>query len=76
MNCIDISHESNYLISGSCDCSIKLWNLDTSSLELNVENAHSKDVLSINFNHEGTKFVSGGKDEIIKIWRVSSLINN
>jgi WD40 repeat protein len=61
------SHDSNKIVSGSWDTTIKIWN--GKSLELlKTLNGHSDTVWSVSWNHDGRLIASGSGDKTIKIW--------
>lgn len=66
---MDISPDSNLLISGSQDCSIKLWDLRYPEKLLYTYNDHSGPVNCIKFNPEEILFASGSSDKTAKYFR-------
>ncbi|KAI0965864.1 quinon protein alcohol dehydrogenase-like superfamily [Xylaria arbuscula] len=61
--CLQIYNK--FLVTGSYDASIKLWNLDSGSL-VRTFLGHAAGIRAIQF--DGSKIVSGSLDETIKIW--------
>ena len=64
------------LASGSLDRTIKLWNVDASSLAfgecLQTLDGHSNYVSSVVFGAEDSKVASGSADNTVKLWDVTS----
>jgi WD40 repeat protein len=55
------------LASGDGDSTIKIWDLNTKSIEATLK-GHTKCVSSVHFSPDGNKLVSGSGDRTIKIW--------
>ena len=60
---IKYSKEGDYLMSGSQDRSIKLWNPNKKMIIKSYENIHSQDVLDIAITSDNTKFSSCGAEK-------------
>lgn len=54
-----------YLMTGSCDASIKIWKVDTGEC-VRTLTGHSKGVRSLVFDLQ--KLITGGLDSTIKVW--------
>ena len=68
-------NSSHYiLISGSEDCTIKLWNLDNHSLIATLH-GHEGTVRALSVYNDGSTWylASGSDDECIKIWNLDTL---
>ena len=61
-----IAFNSTRMISGSYDMSIKVWNINTGDLMLDILNAHTSWVFNVAF--DGTRIVSSSQDKSIGIW--------
>ncbi len=68
MNSVAISNDDNYIISGSEDNSIKIWERETSS-EIQTLKRHSGYVTCIAFSNDDKYIISGSDDKSIKIWK-------
>ncbi len=71
VNTVIISPDSQNLISGSTDTTIKLWNLNTGEL-LHTLTGHLTAVLSVSITTDGNTLASSSSDGIIKIWHVKT----
>ncbi|GMH83907.1 hypothetical protein TrST_g9414 [Triparma strigata] len=55
------------IVSGSDDTTIKVWDMNSGSLELKLE-GHSNYVWSVAFSPDGSRIVSGSRDKTICVW--------
>ncbi len=56
-----ISADSKYIISGSKDLSIKIWNIE-GELILSIDNAHLDEVNSVCISNDSKYIISGSDD--------------
>ncbi|MHA2125544.1 MAG: NosD domain-containing protein [Promethearchaeota archaeon] len=68
---VAISPNGEFIISGSHDKSIKIWELATGKLVRTLE-GHEKYVTSIVLSPDGKHVISGSNDKTVKIWEFSS----
>ena len=66
---IHISPDRKYIISGSDNGLIKLWNIEFQREEWNFQ-GHTNKVKKVVFNNEGTHVASVSGDGYIKIWNI------
>lgn len=66
---VAISPDGRMLASGSCDKTIKLWNLETGQLRYTL-NGHSRPVLAVAFRSTSQFLASGSVDNTIKLWNL------
>jgi mitogen-activated protein kinase organizer 1 len=65
------SGSGQYILTGSSDRNIRLWNPATSKL-IQTYSAHGYEVLDLAVSSDNSKFVSVGGDKIVFIWDVST----
>lgn len=66
VNSIDISPDGNFLISGSKDESLKIWDLKTQKLEKTI-NTKGSSVKRVCFNSTGTKFLGALYSQFVEV---------
>lgn len=61
--------DRNIFLSGSCDRSVRLWDLRTANCAMVMENAHEGDVNVVAFRpaEELNQFLSGGDDGVVYV---------
>lgn len=71
-----IQYTGNYLVSGSRDKTIKVWDLSNSPTQYRcirtLDNAHVSSVLCLQFDVADDVIISGGSDSFLVIWRFST----
>ncbi len=67
MTSVAFSKDDTYIISGSYDGSIKIWNRENGN-EIQTLNGHSKEVTSVALSKNDRYIISGSLDKSIKIW--------
>ena len=67
----DFSPDSKYVVTGSQDNSIILWNIETGR-EIRMFNRHTDPVFSVVYNNDGTRILSSSKDNTAKVFDVIS----
>ncbi len=66
---VAISNDSKFIVSGSDDKSIKIWDWDRQEDNLlNTLSAHDDSVNSVSISNDGSILVSGSDDKTVKIW--------
>lgn len=66
---VAISPDSRFVLSGSSDNTMKLWELETGEC-LHTFEGHTGDVEAVVFSPEGRYVVSGSRDKTIKLWDI------
>lgn len=69
-----IQHDGKYLVSGSRDRTLRVWNLNTRRLTVQPLEGHSGSVLCLQFDADPAEdiIVSGSSDATVRIWRFST----
>eukprot|EP01084_Bolivina_argentea_P194935 334541_1 len=73
ISCIDISSDSNYILSSSWDGLLRLWNMKTGRC-IKRFIGHKKDILSVQFSADNRKIISCGRDKNILLWNTIGVI--
>src|SRR5688572_13041696 len=68
---VAISPDSNLLVTGSRDKSIKLWEISTGR-EIRSLLGHEMTVTCLDFSSDGKFIISGSNDKTIRIWETTS----
>ena len=74
INSVTISPDGKYIVSGSSDKTIKIWDIKTAEC-LNTLKGHSNYVSSVTISPDGKYIVSGSYDGTIKIWDFKNVNN-
>lgn len=64
---LSMSYDSFYFVSGSVDCTVRLWSLKMGQC-LAVYKAHVRTVWSVKLSPKGFYFASGAADSMIFLW--------
>src|SRR5688572_3301865 len=71
INAIALSSDGRFLVSGSEDSTIKLWDLATGNV-LRTLYGHEKPVLAVAVSRDGRLMASGGDDSSVRVWDVTT----
>ena len=66
-----ITPDRKYVVSGSLDKSIKIWNLETGDLFHNID-GHDDEITSLDLSSDGSRIVSGSEDSTVKLWKLDT----
>ncbi len=69
VKCIAISADGQTLVSGSADCTIKIWNVNTGA-QLGTLEGHTDAVNCLAIAGDGKTLASGSSDQTIQIWNL------
>lgn len=67
-----VQYSGNYLVSGSRDKTIKIWDLNTQRCIRHLKGGHDQSVLCLQFDEKDDIVVSGGSDSYVIIWKFST----
>jgi F-box and WD-40 domain protein 1/11 len=69
-----IQHSGKYLVSGSRDRTLRIWNLDTKRLVMPPLQGHQGSVLCLQFDPDPSEdiIVSGSSDSTVRVWQFST----
>ncbi|MBD2215333.1 hypothetical protein H6G27_36835 [Nostoc linckia FACHB-104] len=67
VNAVALTRDGNYMISGSADKTLKVWNWQTGE-ELCTLNGHSSWVQALALTLDGKYVISGSLDRTLKVW--------
>ena len=71
INSVAISSDNRYIVSGSDDKTVRLWDFKSGKL-LKTLNGHSNSVNSVAISSDNRYIVSGSSDKTVKLWDVNS----
>ena len=71
INSVAVSTDGRYIVSGSVDSQLKLWDFQ-SSKELTTLQGHTDLIRSVVFSPNGNYILSGSFDDMVKLWDVAS----
>jgi len=71
INSVNFSPDGNFVLSGSTDNTLKLWNVNTGR-EIRTFRGHSGSVNSVSFSPDGNFVLSGSTDKTLKLWNVNT----
>ena len=63
---VDISNDGNYIISGSWDKTVRLWNLEK-CITQRIFKKHKKDILCTKFSSDNRRIASSSRDNTVYI---------
>ncbi|KAK1922784.1 WD40-repeat-containing domain protein [Papiliotrema laurentii] len=71
VNVVRYNHGAKYILTGSSDRSIRLWN-PASGKEIKKYTGHAQEILNLDIAHDNAKFASCGGDKTVFVWDVAS----
>ena len=72
VNSVAFSPDGKYIASGSHDCTIRLWNVETGEAAFKPFEGHKDKVFSVVFSPNGEYIASGSKDHTIRLWNIKT----
>lgn len=68
---VDFSANRRYILSGSADKTIKLWDVETGRC-LQTFKAHKQPVFAVQFSPDWQRFLSVSQDQTVRVWDVAT----
>ncbi|CAG7853144.1 COMPASS-like H3K4 histone methylase component WDR5B {ECO:0000303/PubMed:19567704} Short=AtWDR5B {ECO:0000303/PubMed:19567704} [Serendipita indica DSM 11827] len=69
---VGFSPDGSRIVSGSDDCTIRLWDVDTGQAVGEPLQGHGDGVCAVEFSPDGSRIVSGSHDNTIRFWHVDT----
>ena len=69
-----IAAHADTLVSGSYDCSVRVWKISTGDLVHRL-NGHNQKVYSVVLDHKRNRCISGSMDNIVRVWSLETGMN-
>ncbi|XP_014472241.1 PREDICTED: cilia- and flagella-associated protein 52 [Dinoponera quadriceps] len=67
VNCVDISPDGRYFVTGSNDCTVKIWKYDSADIT-HINISHGAIITTCKFSSDGKHIVTTSADGAIMIW--------
>ena len=67
---IAFSPDGKRIVSGSFDCTVRVWDVETGMLVAGPFKGHTDWVSSVAFSPDGSRVISGSDDRTVRIWEV------
>ncbi|KZP19698.1 WD40 repeat-like protein [Athelia psychrophila] len=68
---VNFSPNGQLLVSGSVDCTVRLWDLKNLTQVWKRPRRHDRPVISVAFSHGGSRIAAGSADGYVKVWDAS-----
>ncbi|KAF9232614.1 WD40-repeat-containing domain protein [Melanogaster broomeanus] len=68
---VDVSHDGNWVVSGSGDHTIILWDAESGAM-VRVLKGHLGTVQSVHFSSDSKRIASGSTDNTVRVWLVNT----
>ncbi|MFX1365113.1 MAG: TIR domain-containing protein [Promethearchaeota archaeon] len=68
---LSISPDRKYIITGSADKTVKVWELESGN-SFQILEGHELEVTSVNISSDGSRIVTGSEDKTVKLWKLET----
>lgn len=75
LNCVDISPDGRCFVTGSNDCTVKIWEYDSADL-LHVGTSHAAIITGCKFSADSKYIVTTSADGAIIIWKYPEILED
>ncbi|TFK39160.1 WD40-repeat-containing domain protein, partial [Crucibulum laeve] len=72
INSASFSQDGKYIVFGSDDKAIQVWNVETGEVVGDPIQGHTGPVRSVSFSPDGKYIVSGSSDKTVRVWKVGT----
>ncbi|KIK62100.1 hypothetical protein GYMLUDRAFT_198501 [Collybiopsis luxurians FD-317 M1] len=69
---VAFSPDGKRIVSGSFDCSVRIWDAETGEPQGQPLQGHTREVNSVAFSPDGKRIVSGSWDDSVRIWNAEA----
>ena len=69
VECIAATSDNRYIVSGSCDYTVRIWNT-LENAQVDILNGHMSPVKCITVTADNRFIVSGSSDQTVRIWNL------
>ncbi|GMV93145.1 MAG: hypothetical protein AMXMBFR82_29230 [Candidatus Hydrogenedentota bacterium] len=71
LSAIAFSRDGKYIVTGSADNTLKLWDAGTGACVRTFE-GHQNSVICVDISPDGTRAISGSRDRTIRLWDIAT----
>lgn len=71
VTCLAVTSDSKFVVSGSDDASVKVWNIETKNLERTIK-GHRYPVQSVGISPDNKYVISSSEDATTKVWELAT----
>jgi WD40 repeat protein len=72
INCVTFSPDGKLIVSGSLDCTVRVWNIENSEAASLLFEGHEAEVVSIAVSPNGRYIASRAMDDTVRLWDIAT----